>query len=89
MNPEQLLNAVETCIKERTKLDAKLWVICWHENQLKCLPARGVKNDGNIFGRFSVEDLNAGLSLDQWSSVAKKIAEFFERIPECHDHLKP
>jgi hypothetical protein len=79
MNPEQMLNAVMECIKERTQLDAKRWVICWHKNRLKCLPANTVKNDGNIFGCFHVDDLNKGLTLEQWSDVAKKIANFFEK----------
>jgi hypothetical protein len=79
MNPEQLLTAVEECIKERPDLDAKLWTICWHENRLKCLPSRAVKNNGNVFGTFNVDDLNKGLTLDQWGQVAKKIALFFER----------
>jgi hypothetical protein len=81
MNPEQLLNAVETCIAERTPMDCKLWTICWHKNRLKCLPSRDVKNNGNCFGIFNAEDLKKGLSLDQWASVAKKIYSFFERIP--------
>lgn len=79
MNPEQLLNAVETCIAERTPLDCKLWVICWHENRLKCLPSRAVKNDGNCFGTFSSEDLKKGLTVEQWRSVAKNITNFFEQ----------
>lgn len=78
MNPEQLLNAVETCIKERPNLDANLWVICWNEGKLKCLPSRGVKNDGNIFGRLTVDDLAKGLTLEQWERISKKIATFFE-----------
>lgn len=74
-----MLNAVETCIAERTPLDCKLWVICWHENRLKCLPSRAVKNDGNIFGKFSADDLKRGLTNDQWDNVLYKIAYFFER----------
>ena len=89
MNPEQLLTAVSECIKERPHNDAKLWTICWNNKQLMCLPSRTVKNDGNCFGTFSVEDLKKGLSLDQWASIAKKIHFFFERIPQCHDHPKP
>jgi hypothetical protein len=79
MNPEQLLIAVETCIKERPALDAKLWTICWHEGRLKCLPANTVKDDGNIFGTFHVQDLWQGLTIDQWGRVSKKITLFFER----------
>jgi len=81
MNPEQLLTAVEECIRERPRNDAKLWTICWHENKLKCLPSRAVKNDGNCFGTFGVDDLKKGLTLDQWASVAKKITLFFELLP--------
>jgi hypothetical protein len=78
MNPEQLLNAVEVCIKERTPLDCKSYRICWHEGRLKCLPARAIKDDGNCFGTFSEEDIKKGLSIEQWGKVAKKITEFFE-----------
>lgn len=79
MNPEQLLNAVEECIKERPDLDTKLWAVCWHEDRLKCLPSRVVKRNGNVFGVFNTMELNKGLSLEQWSYVARRITEFFER----------
>lgn len=84
-----MLNAVETCIEERTPLDCKKWVLCWHENRLKCLPSRAVKNDGNVFGEFSAEDLKQGLTNDQWDNLLHKIATFFERIKTCPDHQKP
>ena len=94
-----MLVAVEECIKERTPLDCKLWVICWHEERLKCLPHRSTKDDGNIFGRFNVSDLERGLTLEQWSSVAKKMICFFRikipkdetlymETPKCPDHPK-
>lgn len=79
MGPEQLLLAVEECIKERPDLSARHWVICWHEGRLKCLPVGTIKDDGNIFGNFTTDDLNQGFTLDQWGQVAKKIILFFER----------
>lgn len=79
MNPEQLLNAVEVCISERTRLDCKAYVICWHENKLKCLPSRAVKNDGNIFGTITADECIRGLTAQKWSEIAKNIASFFEQ----------
>lgn len=79
MNPVQMLDAVETCIKERPALSARHWLICWHEGRLKCLPVGTIKDDGNVFGTFNVDDLNQGLTLDQWSQISRKITLFFER----------
>jgi hypothetical protein len=79
MNPLQMLNAVETCIAERTIFDCKSYVICWHEDRLKCLPTRAVKNDGNIFLQITAADCKHGLSPSQWEECCKNIAEFFER----------
>jgi len=89
MNPEQILNSVEICIAERPKLDAKIWVVCWHEERLKCLPVQTVKNDGNIFGRFTIDDLEKGLTFEMWSEIAKKIVLFFERGKKCQIPKEP
>lgn len=78
MNPEQLLNAVETCVTERRPSNAKTFVICWKDAKLQCLPSPDVIDDGNIFVRFNVDELAAGLTAEQWGNVAKKITTFFK-----------
>jgi len=93
MNPEQLLNSVEECIKERPKLDAKLWVIVWHENRLKCIPDKAKMSDMVIFAMLHVDDLTQGLTIKSWSNIAKKITEFFENkthtpLPKSVTELK-
>lgn len=88
MNPENLLSEVEKCIAERPMSYVSQWVICWHENKFKCLPARVVKDDGNIFGRFHYDDLINGLTVDQWNRLSKRIAEFFEKEKLCQKTIE-
>lgn len=78
MNPEQILNSVETVIKERPVSAASRFVICWFDSKLQCLPSGFIKDDGNIFGNFSYDELTNGLTPDQWSKLSHKIAVFFE-----------
>lgn len=79
INAEQILNAVETCIKERKPYGVKNWVICWLNDGLRCMPKDTVKNDGNIFGHITEDDATHGLTLKQWGEIQYKISWFFEQ----------
>jgi hypothetical protein len=89
MNPEQLLNSIETVISKRPVSSSNRWVICWLNNKLQCLPSDSVKDDGNIFGNFSTDELINGFSIKQWSDLSRNIVIFLRSKSLCQKHQKP
>lgn len=79
MNPEPFLNAVEEAIRTREASDTNHWCICYLKSGIKCMPARTIIDEGNIFGRFSTDELNDGFTTRQWSSILCEIANYLVR----------
>lgn len=77
MNPEQILSAIEICIKERKPTNTNSWLICWRNGNFQCIPSRWSKNEPGEFGFFLDYYINTGLTLDQWDKLKLKAALFF------------
>ena len=89
MNAEKSLLEVEGVIKLRKPNYIPKWSVCWLEGRIQCVPEKSILNDGNVFGTFTDDDLNNGLTLKQWELLKKAIALFFERKNQCPKSPKP
>ena len=80
MNPEQILDAVETAIRERPQSPELKYVICWLDNKIQCVPMKGLKDDGNIFWIFFVDEVDRGFTNAAWDQIKRKIHYFFNEV---------
>jgi len=79
MNPEQILNAVETAIANRKHSKCDRWFLCWKDGQIEALPIETIPRPKTRFFTFTRTEIEKGFSKLEWDTIQIKLTCFLHQ----------
>lgn len=74
MNPETLLNEVQTAIDNREPTTETHYHIGVSDGKIVCIPKDHRIGNGKVFGTYNHNELKYGLTTQQWNNLQRKLS---------------
>ena len=88
-NPEQMLNAVETAIKDAPISIISVYHLCFFEKHIQCLPSNHTDKAHTVFYSSTLLKMKTGFTSIEWKFLQTKISNFMKGDPQCQTAQKP
>ncbi|MBA7668458.1 hypothetical protein ES703_76570 [subsurface metagenome] len=80
MNPEQIIEDIETAIKHRCVSNSATWYIIFYHDRICCVPPSAQVPPEIILGQFTEGQASNGFTTTDWNGLKEYAVRFFKEL---------